>query len=35
MIVFLIGLGIGFAGHWAFDKFALPAIKEKIANWVK
>lgn len=34
-MLFSLGFGLGLVAHWAFNKYALPKIKEKIANWVK
>ncbi len=34
-MAFLIGCLVGGVSFWAFNKFVLPKVKGKIAEWVK
>lgn len=34
-MLFLIGVCCGACGYYGIDKYLLPKIKEKVAQWVK
>lgn len=34
-MLFLLGVCCGVGGYFGVDKYLLPKLKEKVANWVK